>query len=97
MLKFIVHDWDDVQAVAILGACRRAMAHNARLVVAERVVAPGNAPDPVKYMDLTMLVMNGGRERTDDDFASLYEAAGFRPTRVIPTAAEFSLIEGAPI
>ena len=71
------------------------MQPDARLVGGRRVLAPGNASDPAKYMDLTMLVMNGGRERTDDEFDSLYKAAGFQPTRVIPTAAEFSLIESA--
>jgi hypothetical protein len=96
VLKFIVHDWDDAQASAILRTCRRAMTPEARLLVVEQVIAPGNAHDPGKYADLNMLVMLGGQERTADEFATLYEAAGFRLTRVTPIAAGVSLIEGAP-
>ena len=97
LLKAIVHDWDDAQAAAILRICRRAMTPGARLLLIERVLAPGDAPDPAKYADLNMLVMLGGQERTADEFAALYEAAGFRLTRVIPAATGVSLIEGAPV
>ena len=96
LLKIILHDWDDAQATAILRTCRRAMPETARVVVVERVLAPGNAPDPAKLVDLTMLVMVGGRERTAAEFATLYQAAGFRLTRVLPTTAGVSLIEGQP-
>ena len=62
----------------------------------QRVLAPGDAPDPATFGDLTMLVMAGGQERTAAEFAALYQAAGFRPTRNLPTAAGVSLIEGQP-
>ena len=96
LLKLIVHDWDDAQATAILRTCRRAMAPAARLVVVEAVLAAGDAPDPGKFRDLHMLVVPGGQERTAAEFAALYEAAGLRLTRVLPTPAGVSLIEGRP-
>jgi hypothetical protein len=96
LLKLIVHDWSDERALAILRTCRRAMMPDAKLLLAERVVAPGSVADPAKLADLTMLIMHGGQERTEVDFAALYTAAGFRLTRVIPTNSELSLIEGAP-
>ena len=97
LLKLIVHDWDDASATAILRTCRRAMGPDARLLLVERVLAPGNAPDPNRFSDLTMLVMLGGQERTAAEYAALYEAAGLRLTRVLPTAAGVSLIEGQPV
>jgi hypothetical protein len=97
LLKLILHDWDDAQATAILRTCRRAMLETARVVVVEAVLAPGNAPDPGKISDLTMLVMLGGRNRTEAEFRALYAAAGLHLTRVIPTTAGVGLIEGQPV
>jgi hypothetical protein len=97
LLKIILHDWADAEAISILRTCRLAMAAAARLVCVERVIEPGNGPDPGKYTDLQMLLMFGGQERTAEEFASLYESSGFRLTRIIPTAAGVSLIEGEPV
>lgn len=96
VLKSIIHDWDDEQAVAILRTCRSAMTDGAKLLLVEGVIRPGNAPDPAKFMDLLMLVMNGGRERTAEDFGRLLAAAGFRLANVTPTASPLSVIEGTP-
>ena len=62
----------------------------------ESVIKPGNDPAPVKLLDLMMLVGPGGAERTEDEYKKMYDAAGFRLTRIVPTAAEVSLIEGQP-
>lgn len=96
LLKSVIHDWDDEQAIAILSTCRSAMAEGAKLLLVERIVRPGNTPDPAKFMDLLMLVMNGGRERTDDDFGRLLAAGGFRLSNVVPTGGALSVIEGTP-
>jgi hypothetical protein len=96
LLRAVVHDWDDAQATAILRACRRAMDPAARLLLVERVIAPGNTPDPNRFSDLNMLVMLGGQERTATEFAALYQAAGLRLTRVLPLPDAASLIEGQP-
>jgi hypothetical protein len=96
VLKSVIHDWDDEQAVAILRTCRSAMTDRARLLVVERIIRPGNAPDPAKFMDVLMMVMNGGRERTIEDFGRLLAAAGFRLAGVTSTASPQSVIEGTP-
>lgn len=96
LLKSVIHDWDDEQAVAILRTCRSALADGAKLLLVERIIRPGNTPDPAKFIDLLMLVMNGGRERTTDDFGRLLAAAGFRLSGVVPTGGALSVIEGAP-
>lgn len=99
ILRRIIHDWDDDRAVAILRNCARAMAPGARMLVAETVIPPGNEPSAAKFLDLQMLVMTGGRERTAAEYRSLFAAAGLSLTRVIPAGPEVSLIEGerAPV
>ncbi len=93
LLKRILHDWNDDEAVRILQSCRRAMAPAGRVLVMEQVVSPSNQPDPAKWMDLNMLVMLTGRERTVAEFSDLYASAGFRLTRVVP-AMRLSILEG---
>jgi len=96
LLKSVLHDWDDAAAVTILRACHAAMHASARLLVVEPIIRPGNEPDPMKFRDLLMLVMLGGRERTAEDFARLYAEAGFRLTSIIATGSPFSILEGTP-
>ncbi|WP_406694863.1 methyltransferase [Singulisphaera sp. Ch08] len=92
-LKWIIHDWDDAKSVAILQNCHRAMARGGRLLLVESVIPPRNEPSLGKFMDLNMLVMTGGRERTEEEFRTLLAAAGFRLTRVIATPSPVSVIE----
>ena len=94
LLRHILHNWDDERAVAILRNVRPAMRAGARLLVVERVIPPGNEPMFGMLMDLTMLVVHGGRERTEEEFRSLFETAGFTLSRVVPTASDVSVIEG---
>lgn len=97
LLKSIIHDWDDAAAVRILRACRAAIADTGSLLVVEPLIGPGNEPDPAKFMDLNMLVMLGGRERTAEDFERLYTEAGFRLNSIVRTGSPFHIIEGAPV
>ena len=92
-LKSILHDWDDGKALAILRAVHAAMGPDAKLLVVETVLPADTQPSPVAFMDLNMLVMLGGRERTASEFASLLREGGFTVTRVIPTGGMFQLIE----
>ncbi len=92
-LRHILHDWDDEHAIAILRSCAEAMAPGGRVLAIESVIEPGNDPSPAKFLDLMMFVMNGGRERTAEEYRRLFAAAGLNLTRIIPTGAE-SLIEG---
>jgi hypothetical protein len=74
--------------------CRKAMKPNGRLLVIEHVIGPPNTCPEGKFMDLTMMVLTGGRERTRDEFAALLNEAGFRLLSIKPTATPLSVIEG---
>ena len=94
IVKNLLHDWNDDECVRILTNCRKAMRPGGRVLAAELVLQP-NRPDPFPYLlDLEMLVMLTGRERTEEEFRNLYGAAGLRVTRVIPTASMYWVIEG---
>lgn len=98
VLKHILHDWDDERAIAILKNCREAMAENGKLLVVEQVIPEGNQPFVGKLLDLNMLVMcPGGGERTESEYRTLFEAAGFQLTRVVPTQGDISILEGIRI
>ena len=94
LMRHIIHDWDDAKAVTILRNVHRAIGEVGRLLVVEGVIPPGNDPSFVKLLDLTMLVVPGGKERTEDEYRALYQAAGFNLTRIVPTRTEVSVIEG---
>jgi hypothetical protein len=81
VLSRIIHDWDDERAKAILTTIRSAAPEHARLLLLESVIAPGNDPHGAKWLDLLMLVV-GGRERTEEDWRALLEGAGFTPQNI---------------
>ena len=93
LLKWILHDWSDAASIDILTSCRMAMKPGGKLFVVEHVLGPDASPEG-PFMDLMMMVMNGGRERTRDEFSALFSAAGFRVTSVTSTATPLNLIEG---
>lgn len=95
ILALILHDWEDERAAAILRQCHRAMAPGGRVLVVERVVPPGDGPHPSKLLDLHMLVLLGGRERTEAEYGALLAAAGFAMRRVVPLpGGTWSVVEG---
>lgn len=96
VLRRVVHDFDDEQAVAILSTIRRHLSNDAILLLVECIVPPGNAPHLAKLLDLDMMVFVGGRERTARQFETLLDRAGFEITRIIPTISTVSLIEAVP-
>ena len=96
-LKWIIHDWNDEQSVAILKNCHRALPENGKLILIEAVVPSTDEPHFSKFIDLNMLVMTGGRERTAEEFGKLYEDSGLRLTRIVPTESPFSVIEGVKV
>ena len=99
VLKWVIHDWDDEHGVAILGSCRRAMARDGRLLLVERVVPErvDQSADTqgIVLGDLNMLLWTGGRERTAAEYRALLASGGFTLARIVPTATQFSIIEGA--
>jgi SAM-dependent methyltransferase len=96
IMKFILHDWNDEESLRLLRRCREAIAPGGRLVVVETLVPEEIQPGLVHLMDLNMLVMTGGLERTAKEYAALLEQAGFRVSRVVATASPFSLVEAVP-
>lgn len=97
ILKNIIHDWDDTHALAILKNCHQAMVENGKLLLVEAVIPPRNEPSFGKFLDLEMLVMTGGCERTEAEYRALFEAAGFVLTKVITTPSSMSVIEGVRV
>jgi hypothetical protein len=94
LMRHIIHDWDDERSTLILRNIHTAMATAGRLLVVEGIIPPGNEPAFGKLLDLTMLAIPGGQERTREEYQTLFRAGGFRLTRVVPTAAEVCVIEG---
>jgi hypothetical protein len=94
VLRAVLHDWDDSDAVAILRNCRAAMGDNATLLIIERDLGPANELPATKFSDLNMLVSLGGQERTMDEYADLMRRAGLRFIASTPGAFDLHIIEG---
>lgn len=96
VLSMIIHDWDDEQSICILKNCREAIKPNGKLLLVETVIESGNTPHFGKWLDLHMLVMHGGCERTEVEYRRLLRTAGFELTQIIPTRTPRSIIEAVP-
>ena len=92
ILSWIIHDWDDERALAILTNVRKAIAPDGRLLLFEAVVPEGDAPGFAKVIDAFLMPL-GGVERTEAEFAALLAAAGFRLERHVPTLCPQSILE----
>jgi hypothetical protein len=93
MMKRVLHDWEDERCAKILANCRAAMSEKGRVLVVDSVIRPGNGPDRGKLLDVHMLAI-GGRERTKEEFATVFKEAGLKLTRVVPTKCPLSIVEG---
>ena len=93
IMKHIIHDWDDERSLVILKNIKQAMNPGGRVLLVESVVSDGNNQDFTKLMDIEMMVSPGGKERTAAEYKELFEQAGLRLTRIIPTKSAYSVIE----
>ena len=93
IMKHIIHDWDDERSIQIMRSIHKAMVGEGKLLLAEMVVPDGNEPHPSKVLDLEMLTLPGGLERTADEYAKLFEQAGFKLNQIVPTRSAFCVIE----
>jgi hypothetical protein len=93
ILMDLLHDWADEDAARILAALRRAAPRGGHVLVIETLVAEGPGPHFSKMLDILMLALTGGRERTPAEHARLLDGAGFRLERVVPTTAQYSIVE----
>ena len=98
IMKHIIHDWDDERAAVILRNIRRALEGrpDGKVILLESVLQAGDQPDLGKLIDLEMLMMPGGKERSEAEFAALFKSAGFTLTRIVPTKSPLSVVEALP-
>ena len=90
ILEHVIHDWSDANSIRILTTCRRALRSGGRVLLVEHLLSPA-----ATAIDMHMLVLFGeARQRTEREFAQLFEAAGFELARVLPTGTEVSIVEG---
>jgi hypothetical protein len=99
IMKHIIHDWDDERAEKILRNCHKAMAkQGARKLLLVEMIMPGrDDPHSSKFLDIEMLMLPGGRERTEEEFKMLLKKAGFELRRVVPTQSPTAVIEAVPV
>ncbi|AQT81153.1 hydroxyneurosporene methyltransferase [Mycolicibacterium litorale] len=93
VLKNVIHDWPDAKALQILRNVRAAAGPGATVLLVEMVVGDNGRDGPQNWVDLEMLLNLGARERTADEYRNLLSAAGFRMTRIVPTASPLNVIE----
>ncbi|MDH3691691.1 MAG: acetylserotonin O-methyltransferase, partial [Gammaproteobacteria bacterium] len=96
LLSHIIHDWNEDQCLTILGHCRNVIKPDGRLLIVETVLPTGDTPHQGKVQDMVMLVVAGGQERTEAEYASLLSKAGFRLSRVVATESVVSVVEALP-
>lgn len=96
VLKSVIHDWDDERAHEILVNCRRAVPDDGALLLVEFAVAEGNSPSAGKLVDIAMMVLTGGKERTVPEYRDLLGGTGFRLNKVVPVPGDIHIIEALP-
>ena len=93
LLMEIIHDWGDDESVVILQAVRRAAPPDARLLVIEAIIPEDPGPDWSKMLDIHMLTLLGGKQRTQQEYCALFTQSGFRFVREVDTGAGISILE----
>jgi O-methyltransferase domain/Dimerisation domain len=96
LLSHIIHDWNEDQCLTILSHCRKVMKPESRLLIVETVLPTGDTPHQGKVQDMVMLVVPGGQERTEAEYAALLRRSDFRLSRVVPTGSVVSVVEALP-
>jgi hypothetical protein len=97
VMKHVIHDWDDARAVTILKNCSSAMRGKGKVILIEAVISPGNEPHFGKWLDIEMLALPGGRERTEAEFADLFARAGLGLSRVVHTKSPVCAVEAVKL
>lgn len=97
LLSQIIHDWEEEHCLTVLGNCRKAMRPGSRLLIVERVLPACGMRHPAKRLDISMLVLTGGQERTEQQYRELLAEAGFQLARVVATETTVSVIEAFPV
>ena len=95
-LKHIIHDWNDDKAEGILLSVRKCIRDDGTLLILDAVLAP-QAPPLAWWLDVHMMVMLDGKERTPEEFGALLGKAGFEMTNIIPTPSPVAIVEARPV
>jgi hypothetical protein len=95
LLSWILHDWDDTDAIALLQRCAAALDPDGRVVIVEMLLPDSPQPSPATFFDVEMLVQTGGRERSLAQYVELGHEAGLKLTRTLPTQSPFGVLEFA--
>lgn len=93
MLMNIIHDWADEESIKILSAIRRDMPEHARVLIIETVVPPAPGPHLSKELDIAMMALPGGKERTHEEYADLAAKCDLRLKRMVETKSPYSILE----
>lgn len=96
VLRHVIHDWSDEDAVSILTNCARALSPGGRVLIVEMIVPVGNEPSVAKRYDLSMMLLLAGVERTEAEYGALFQTAGLELARITPTASPSHVIEARP-
>jgi len=96
LMKNVLHEWEDKQALKILKNCRASIPKHGKLLILEAVLGKDNTLHPGKWMDLHMMVAEGGRERTEQEFCNLLQVSDFELKKVIALRAAVAVIEAEP-
>jgi len=95
VLANVLHDWDNARSVQILRNCRRSMARGGRVLIVERLIPEdGTDPVPTLLSDINMLILTGGKERSNAHYGELIHAAGLKLGTIQPVAFPYGVIEG---
>lgn len=97
MMKHIIHDWSDAESIKILKNIRQQIPANGKLLLFEAVIQGPNVPDFAKFLDIEMLVVTTGKERTEAGYSDLLKQAGFKLDRIVPTISLAQVIEASPV
>lgn len=97
LMKSVIHDWNDEDSARILRNCRKAVPDNGALLLVEFDLPEDGAPSMGKFTDVTMMMVTGGRERTIQEYRSLFSVTGFQLTKATPTPTGFNVIEASPV
>jgi hypothetical protein len=97
VLKWVIHDWNDEQALRILRNCRKAIRPKGRLLLIEHILKPANEFDLGRMLDIGVMTLAKGRERTEREYQQLMQESGFALDRVIATGGLLSIIESMPV
>jgi hypothetical protein len=97
LMRHVIHDWTDEQSVQILKNCRKVMPAHGRILLVEFAVSGANEASLGKDADMIMMAFPGGKERTSQEYAALFERSGFQLSKVTPTKSAVCVVEGKPV